>query len=337
MSEYTLQNRLELALQLRLPQLDFLHQTAIRLFNGFYEGCPNLVVELFGKTLVIYNYANPPEDFTKTIDWISKYYLQKLPWIQSGLLKTRFADRQDLRAGKLIYGSRLDTAILENGVWYALDLQINQDSGFYLDTRLLRGWLSENMRAKKVLNTFAYTGSLGVAAAAGGATQVLQTDLNQNFLNLAQVSCSLNHLAVRETDFVAGDYFKITASLKNRGELFDCVILDAPFFSVTSAGKIDLAKQSESLINKVRPLIGHDGYLVAINNALYLSGKDYLNTLEQMCQSGYLEIHKIIPVPSDCTGFQETIVHHPPVDPAPFNHPTKIVLLKVHRKDQKVA
>jgi 23S rRNA (cytosine1962-C5)-methyltransferase len=38
-------------------------------------------------------------------------------------------------------------------------------------------------------------------------------------------------------------------------------------------------------------------------------------------------------VPPDCTGYPATRVSAPPVDPAPFNHPTKIAILRVRRKD----
>jgi len=37
------------------------HETAFRLFNGFSEGCSDLVVDLYGRTLVLHNYADPPE------------------------------------------------------------------------------------------------------------------------------------------------------------------------------------------------------------------------------------------------------------------------------------
>lgn len=37
-----------------------------------------------------------------------------------------------------------------------------------------------------MLNTFAYTGSLGVAACAGGTRRVVQVDLNRRFLDLAR-------------------------------------------------------------------------------------------------------------------------------------------------------
>ena len=47
------------AIEARLPLLDERRETAVRLFNGFLEGCPQLVVELFGETAVLYNHANP--------------------------------------------------------------------------------------------------------------------------------------------------------------------------------------------------------------------------------------------------------------------------------------
>lgn len=77
----------------------------------------------------------------------------------------------------------LDERIREWGVEYAIDLQLNRDSGFYLDNALLRKWLIDHCEGKRVLNTFSYTGSLGMAALAGGAIRIVQTDLNEKFLN----------------------------------------------------------------------------------------------------------------------------------------------------------
>jgi 23S rRNA (cytosine1962-C5)-methyltransferase len=78
--------------------------------------------------------------------------------------------------------------------------------------------------------------------------------------------------------------------------------------------------------------VAHDGWLVAINNALYLSGRDYLGMLEELSADGYLSIEQLIPIPPDITGYAQTIQGYPPTDPAPFNHPTKIAVLRVKRK-----
>jgi 23S rRNA (cytosine1962-C5)-methyltransferase len=85
----------------------------------------------------------------------------------------------------------------------------------------------------------------------------------------------------------------------------------------------------------VRPLVAHAGWLVVINNALFLSGADFMAELESLCSSGHLNIERTITIPIDVTGYPDTIITPPPADPAPFNHPTKIAILKVFRKDSR--
>jgi 23S rRNA (cytosine1962-C5)-methyltransferase len=181
------------------------------------------------------------------------------------------------------------------------------------------------------LNTFAYTGSFGVAALAGGATRVVQVDRNRRFLDLAKQSYTLNGFQINPKDFLTQDFFPAVSRFKHSQLFFDCVILDPPFFSTTSKGRVDQEKESARLINKVRPLINDGGYLVAINNALYVSGREYMQTLEELSKDGYLEIAELIPVPQNYVGYN--ILRKPITDPAPFNHSTKIALLEVKRKD----
>ena len=328
----TLIHRLHLALESRENFLDGESGAALRLFAGFYEGCSDLVADLYGRTLVLFDYSVSLEMGEQTLGIAQDYLLERLPWVNCVIWKRRTAQDHDLRRGMVTFGEGPAGQISEHGVRYALDLLINQDASFYFDTRGLRKWLLENTAGWKVLNTFAYTGSLGVAALAGGATMVIQTDRNYQFLALARQSGILNRLDIGKMKLRAADFFSEVARLKREKELFDCVIVDPPFFSSTSKGQIDLVNESVRVINKVRPLIRDGGLLVSINNALFLSGADYISSLEELCKDGYLSIEKLIPVPQDITGFPATIANHPPSDPAPFNHSTKIAILKVKRK-----
>jgi len=323
---------LDTAIAARAGLISEPYNTALRLFNGFYEGCPELVADLYARTLVLHNYANPPEDGLELLESAQEQLLARLPWITCVVRKTRSAASPEERCGQVVWGGPSARRVRENGVWYALNLTLNQDAGFYLDTRNLRSWLREHCAGLRVLNTFAYTGSLGVAALAGGAKRVVQTDLNRTFLNMAKDSCALNGLPVVKSDYLSGDYFRITAGLRRRGELFDVVIADPPFFSTTASGRVDMAADSARLLNKLRPLVDDHGWLAAVNNALYLSGKDYLATLETLCSDGYLSIEELISVPEDLTGPDPVTSGALPADPAPFNHPTKIALLRVRRK-----
>lgn len=330
-----LERLLERALAARTAELGDL--AAVRLFNGFTEGFPELVIDRFGGTLVLYNYAQPPEKLQPLLPDLLAWLLRRQPPAETVLLKTRFSHNAQARRGVLLHGAALSDQVEEQGVQYALDLTLNQDSGFYLDTRPVRAWLIENSAGRLVLNTFAYTGSLGAAALAGGAQRVLQTDRSDTFLAVAKRTYALNHWPVRPKDFRIGDFFNVCAQLKSAACLFDCVILDPPFFSKSTAGRVDWAAESQVLINKVRPLVAHNGHLIVINNALFLSGADFMTSLQALCASGYLSIEALLPVPSDVTGTQATRSGLPPADPAPFNHPTKMAILRVLRKDQAAA
>jgi 23S rRNA (cytosine1962-C5)-methyltransferase len=332
---------LKKAIEARAGLFDTRHETAFRLFNGFAEGEPDLVVDLFASTLVFHNYAADPEKAILLVEQAKQYLQDKLPWLHAGVLKTRNGvpalagpARKTLeeKRGQLLFGSTPDTKIKEHEVWYSINLTLNRDTSFYLDTRNLRKWLIEHMRDNTVLNSFAYTGSLGVAAQAGGAKRVVQHDINRQFLNVAKTSYTLNGFAIRKEDFIAEDFFTLVGNLKRAKETFDCVIIDPPFFSTTAKGKVDQIHDSARLINKVRPLIYDGGTLIAINNAIYVSGQEYIQTLEGLCKDGYLKIQELISIPEDFTGYPETRVRMPMTDPAPFNHSTKIAVLTVKRK-----
>ena len=321
------------AIDARAELFDVRHETAFRLFNGFYEGFPQVVADLYGRTLVLHNYASPPLDAADLVNAAARFYLERLPWINTILIKARHAESYDEKLGVIVHGETLDQQVIENGVRYAVDLRINQDTSLYLDTRNLRVWAKENLNGKTVLNTFAYTGSLGVAAKAGGATRVMQVDLSRSFLNVAKDSYVRNGFAINKADFVTGDFWPKISHLKRDNTRFDCVFLDPPLFSTTRHGKVDLVESSHRLLNKVRPLIADGGYLVTVNNALFVSGTAFMQTLDTLCADGYLSVETLIPVPQDYIGYSAVAPAALPSDPAPFNHATKIAVLKVRRKD----
>ena len=321
---------LEKALASRAPILDPKNESAFRLFNGFTEGCPDLAIDMYAATAVIYNYASNPEDGSPLVQEAQQFLTTSMPGLRTILLKTRNSSNQEEKRGKIIFGAELDKKIKEHGIWYSINLTLNRDASLYLDTRNLRTWLIENIKGKSLLNTFAYTGSFGVAALKGGASRVVQIDLDRDFLNIAKTSYSLNGFPIQKGNFISRDFFEQVSNLKRNNTFFDCVIIDPPFFSATSKGRVDQEKESARLINKVRPLINDGGYLIAINNALYVSGNEYMQTLEDLCKDGYLKIRELIPVPEDFTGYNP--VGSPITDPAPFNHSTKIAILDVKRK-----
>jgi 23S rRNA (cytosine1962-C5)-methyltransferase len=329
----TIENLLARATDARASLFDARHESAFRLFNGFTEGWPTLAVDLYAQTLVLHDYSETPEQSQAVIAAAQQFYQSQLPWISAVLLKTRNAKTPEARNGVLLSGEKLATKIRENGVWYSVNLQLNRDASLYLDTRNLRSWIRQNLGSQRVLNTFAYTGSLGVAAQAAGAYRVVHLDLNRSFLNVAKTSYTLNGFPINKQDFQTGDFWPLASRMIRTKELFDCVLLDPPFFASTSKGMVDAKNNYARLINKVRPLIANGGRLVAVNNALFVSGSEFMKTLKALCSDGYMEIEELIPVAEDFTGYETTRVAAEVTDPAPFNHSTKIAVMRVSRKD----
>jgi 23S rRNA (cytosine1962-C5)-methyltransferase len=276
---------------------------------------------------LIHDYSDEPNN--DLINKVADFVRSRLVWLRAEILKTRNGKTPDQKRGQILFGEP-DKKIKEHDVWYAIDLTMNRDASFYLDTSNLRKWLIENSKNKTLLNTFAYTGSLGVAVMAGGASKVIQTDRNKNFLNLAKESYSLNHFPIQKQNFIAQDFFSTIARFKSSKQTFDYVIIDPPIFSSTSKGTVDLEHESLRLINKVRPLINDGGILISINNGVYVSGNDYIKILETICKDGYVSIRELIPVPENFIGYNK--IGKPITDPSPFNHSTKIVVLDVKKK-----
>ena len=299
--------------------------TAYRMFNGFCEGCKELSIDRYSETAVIQWMSRRIQPDEADKQQLSALCLENIPGINSVLFKNRYAVNETEKKGVLLSGEKAAEVIREWGVSYPVNLQLNKDCGFYLDSALLRKWLLEHSAGKRVLNTFAYTGSLGDAAEAGGALSVTQTDLNKNYLTARHST----------QEYIIGDFFHASASLRRSGRLFDIILLDPPFFANAGrSARVDQARNAAALINKIRPLAAHEGKIIVINNALFLAGRDFLDQLQTLCGE-CLSIGEIIPVPESFCGFTPMDCQTLPADPAPFNHPTKIIVLNIFRKDQR--
>ncbi len=338
MSAEEVEMRLRAAITARTPLIDARHESAFRVLHGFTEGVPSLSIDVFATTLVVHDHAAPGGDEAaarRAVEIIRASF----PWVRAALWKNHRGATPEARAGVPVLGTREELArrVRENDVRYALALDAQKDAGLYLDTRNLRAWLKRNSEGKRVLNTFAYTGSLGVAARAGGASRVVHLDKSREAINVAKASYALNGFPVSKADFIVDDVFAKASKMRRAGDLFDAVIVDPPFFSSTGAGRVDLGADTSRLLDKLRPLVADGGALVVVHNALFVPGSDVHAALERMTADGYATIEELIDVPEDAGGYESTKVSAPPVDPAPWKHPTKIAVVRIRRKDGRAA
>src|SRR5688572_15483211 len=95
---------LEKAMEARQSLFDTQHESAFRLFNGFMEGNPELVIDLYASTLLIHNYADDPTKGTRSVQQAQEFLRNKLVWLHAGIVKTRNGNTQAEKRGQLLFG-----------------------------------------------------------------------------------------------------------------------------------------------------------------------------------------------------------------------------------------
>lgn len=76
--------------------------------------------------------------------------------------------------------------VYENGARLLVNLTDYLDTGLFLDHRNTRQKVMQLSKGKDVLNLFAYTGSVSVFAAKGGAKSVTTVDMSNTYLDWAK-------------------------------------------------------------------------------------------------------------------------------------------------------
>ena len=158
---------------------------------------------------------------------------------------------------------------------FLIQLEKTRHPGLFLDHEPLRKWLSEHCRGMRVLNTFAYTGSLSVAAGIGEAKEVLTLDLSKSSISWAKENLAINGLVGARYPLIAGDVFDWLPKFIRSKEKFDCVILDPPSFARGKSGDFSTLKDLEKLHGLAMDLLTPKGILITSINSANVAKKKF--------------------------------------------------------------
>ncbi len=165
--------------------------------------------------------------------------------------------------------------VMEAGSKFWIQLEKTRHPGLFLDHFPLRQWLKKHSLNRRVLNAFAYTGSLSVAAGLGGAKRVITLDLSQPSIEWAKENWKLNDLPESKARFIVGDVFEWLPRLKRQNEEVDCIILDPPSFSHGKTGSFSTAKDLHQLHDLALALLPVEGLLITSINSANVSLEKY--------------------------------------------------------------
>ena len=256
-----------------LAQLFFETDRRMRLFSSRIDQCLRLVhnkelgytVDRFGKAILLSVYK---ENWTDTDrDIFVRYSEQmKLP-IFVRMMLNRGKDpvaKTDFTIGS--EPTEIEWIAREDDIGYEIRSNSGLSFGLFLDQRLQRNWVRQNVEGMTVLNLFSYTCGFSAAAALGGAKSVTSVDTNKNVLNWGRKNFEVNGLSTEAHPFLCRDGLTYLDQCANKGTKFDLIICDPPSFSRGEKGVFKIEQSLEALLTKCMKLMTHNGSVLFSTN-----------------------------------------------------------------------
>jgi len=245
---------------------------ARRIFHGRgqrFPGLEHICIDWFRPLILITAYAeiDDIEELTQML-----LLADGLKQIRTIVLQNRF---ERGAPAQTIYGDKAGPLIANEGsLRFDVHPGTQQNTGLFLDMRCLRDWLLENSRDANLLNLFAYTCSLSVAALAGGARSVTNVDMSKTSIKWGEANHTLNQQDLRSVQSIPHNLFKSWGRIKQFGR-YDIVIIDPP---MRQRGSFDSAKNYAAVMKKLHNFCAPGAKVIATINSPFLSG-DYLQEL----------------------------------------------------------
>jgi len=287
MSDTVLSPSLERALDARrelIARLEAEQTNAYRLFHGTVEGRPGLTVDHYGQLILVQSFhATLPASQLAEIEafYAAAFPGSELIYNDRSPANSRIAnavppDRKELATTRREFS--------ELGVKYWVQARHDgQDPWLFLDLRAARRRVMAEAEGKSVLNVFAYTCGVGIAAAKAGARHVVNVDFAESSLTVGRDNAKLNDLPVRPR-FVKSDAFAAMRQLAGIGQAkmvrgkrmppfpelakhrFDLVFMDPPRYSKSPFGVVDLVNDYPALLKPALLCTHEGGTLICCNN-----------------------------------------------------------------------
>lgn len=218
--------RIDDALALRRACLP--EATAYRVLNGEGDRLPGVVVDRYGDVLVCQmltaGAARLAPTVLATLD--ARLAPRTIYERSEGAVRREegLPDATGVRSG---VEPPVPLEIEEAGARFLVDVVRGQKTGFFLDQREARRCVRALARDRRVLNAFAYTGALSIAAALGGARAVVSVDSSRPALALAEEAWARNALAATSAEWIEANVFEY---LRATDDVYDLAVVDPPPF-----------------------------------------------------------------------------------------------------------
>lgn len=228
----------------------------------------NVAIDRYADWLVVQEYAAPKDVPEQKAKKRLHEVLVSLPAItntdpEKVVLKTRSQQKGTSQYQK-VADKNQRVEVYENGAKFIVNLKDYLDTGLFLDHRVTRQKIQSLAKHKNVLNLFAYTGSVSVHAAIGGARSVTTVDMSKTYLDWARENFRLNNLR-GANEFIQADCL---TWLSEHTKQYDLLFIDPPSFSNSKRMNEtwDVQRDHVKLLTDAKRCLSPGGQIIFSNN-----------------------------------------------------------------------
>ena len=292
--------RIQYAWGYRKTVLDAEDLACCRVIFGEADGFPGLTVDRFSDILVTQTLSVGMERLKGTIFPLLVQVLREDGQSISGIFERNDAairSLEGLEQGKGWYALSGETPpqstvteICENGIYYAVDVENGQKTGFFLDQKYNRRAVARLAMGRRVLDCFTHTGSFALNAARGGAEHVTAVDVSESAIAMAEANAKRNGLDKR-MDFVAADVFELLPTIK-KGD-YDFIILDPPAFTKSRKTARNAEKGYKEINLRALKALPRGGYFATASCSHFMPSEQFEKMLRVAALDAGVELRQI--------------------------------------------
>ncbi len=186
----------------------------------------------------------------------------------------------------VLFGDVPDALVaVEKGLRYRVRPLANQNVGLFLDMAPLRQRLASGCAGASVLNLFAYTCSLSVAALAGGARGVVNNDMSKPSLDVGRDNHQENGQDLRSVRMLPHNLFKSWWKIRQLGP-YDIVIIDPP---TNQRGSFVADKHYAQILKRLPEFAAPGARIYACLNSPFHNAEFLPGLMARWCPAATLE------------------------------------------------
>ena len=185
------------------------------------------------------------------------------------------------------------TAVCENDIFYDVDIENGQKTGFFLDQKYNRLAVSRLAAGKHVLDCFTHTGAFALNAARGGAAFVTAVDISEEAVERTISNIEKNDFSPTVKAVQANVFDLLTQLAEEKNRDYDFIILDPPAFTKSGHTLKNAYRGYKEINLKAMKILPRGGYLATCSCSHFMTDELFRRMLKEAADDAGVSLRQI--------------------------------------------